>query len=472
MNKYQKLASNTVIFAIGSMGAKLISFFLVRLYTSCMSPEEFSTADLLYQANNVLYPLITFCMADAIIRYGLDKAYDNKQVYTAAMSLTIIGMTLLALFMPVFNSTNAYGGYSFILFVFCYCSGFRQLASSFVRAKGYVKLFALDGILATLTTLIFNLLFLVVFKLGIIGYILATICSDVLSFATLTIIAGLNNYFDFRYLRKTLIKEMMKYSVPLIPSYVLWWITAASDRFFVIAMVSQAENGIYSASSKIPTLLLLVSTLFYQAWQMSAIENKDDSSLSKFFSQVINAYTSLLFIAAAGLILIVKPLTIILVQEDFRSAYHYTPLLIIAMVFQCLCVFVSSVYNVRKKSVNSMLTSLVAAVVNIILNFILIPKYGAYGAAIATAISYFSCFAVRIFDTRCYIPYRFNFVKMAINLIVVTYMAVVAIREPRLTYLQLIALFIVTVIFNFEAITSILRRILSGRGNKKASQDK
>ena len=103
-------------------------------------------------------------------------------------------------------------------------------------------------------------------------------------------------------------------------------------------MVNSAENGIYSAAHKIPTLLLLVTTLFYQAWQMSAIENKDDSDLSGYYKQVYGAYSSLLFIAAAGLIMIAKPFTYILVDNDpeknFVFGYHYTPILIIAMIFQ------------------------------------------------------------------------------------------------------------------------------------------
>ena len=237
-------------------------------------------------------------------------------------------------------------------------------------------------------------------------------------------------------------------------------------------MVGSSDNGIYSAAYKIPTLLMFVTTIFYQAWQMSAIENKDDKTISKFYSQVYGAYSSLLFIGAAGLIMLVKPLTYLIVDNDpeknYIFAYHYTPILVIAMVFQCLCQFLSSIYNVRKKSMNSMLTSLVAAVVNIVLNLLLIPSMGVYGAAIATAASYFACFAVRIFDARSYVPFRVSFFKMFVNLVVVCYMAFVAIKEPKMTYLQLIVLFVVITVFNFEAVISTLKKILSRKNGKNA----
>ena len=235
-------------------------------------------------------------------------------------------------------------------------------------------------------------------------------------------------------------------------------------------MVSSAENGIYSAAHKIPTLLLLVTTLFYQAWQMSAIENKDDRDLSGYYKQVYGAYSSLLFIAAAGLIMIVKPFTYILVDNDpeknFVFGYHYTPILIIAMIFQCLCQFLSSIYNVRKKSVNSMVTSIVAAVVNIVLDILLIPRLGAYGAAIATMTAYFACFMVRVFDTRSYVKFDISWFKMIVNMIVVGYMAIVAITEPKAEYVQLIVLFIAVAVFNFDAVLSTLKNFITVKRKK------
>lgn len=473
MNKYQKLANNTLIFAIGSFGAKFLSFILMRLYTGCMTEEGYGTADLLYQTVNVLYPILTFSMADAVIRFGMEKGYDKRQVYTVAIIASLIGLTAFALFSPVLNLIDMYKDYGFLLYVYCYFSCFRQIASNFVRAKGYVKLFAADGIFSTLVIVICNIIFLVVLDMGVTGYVLSIIISDAVSFALLTVIAGLHKYLDITYFSKKLFKEMLKYSAPLIPTYVLWWITSASDRWFVISLCGEADNGIYSAAYKIPSLLMMFTTLFYQAWQMSAIENRNDSGLSKFYTKIYGAYSSLLMIAAAGVIMLVKPLTFLLVDNDpeknFTFAYHYTPILVVAMVFQCLCQFTSSVYNVKKKSMNSLLTSLIAAVVNVILNFLLIPEYGPYGAAIATAAAYAACFAIRIFDVRNFIPFKVNHFRMIVNVIVIGYMAFTAIKEPKLTYLQLVILFIAVTVFNFESVLSTLRKILARTSPKKAN---
>lgn len=468
MNKYQKLAGNTVIFAIGTFGAKFLSFILTRLYTGCMTTAEYGTGDLIFQTSNMLYPIVTMSMADAVIRFGMEKKYDSRSVYTVAISTTMVGLAALSLLSPIFNLTDIYGGYSFLLYLYCFFSCLRQITSNFVRAKGYVKLFAADGIFTTFIMLVCNIIFLAVLDLGVTGYIMSFIVSDFISFVELSFIAGLHKSLDFKFFSKRLFKEMLKYSAPLIPAYVMWWITSSSDRIFVRILCGEDVNGVYSAANKIPALLMMFTTLFFQAWQMSAIENRDDKGLTKFYSKIYGAYSSAIMIAAAGVIMLVEPLSKLLLsndpEKDFTYAYHYTPILVVAMVFQCLCQFTSSVYNVKKKSMNSLLTSIIAGVVNIILNFLMIPKYGAYGAAIATAISYAACFAVRIFDVRNMIPFKARHIRMIINTVIVCVMAYFAASGEKPNYWWLIGLFVLSALFNFEAVLSTVKKVFNRRG--------
>ncbi len=467
MNKYQKLAGNTLVFAIGSFGMKFLSFILIRLYTAFMTKAEYGTAELLVQTVNMLYPIVTLSMADAVIRFGMDKGYDKRQVYTAAIVSCTVGLGALALFSPVFNLLDIFfKGYGFLLYACCYFSCFRQIASNFVRARGYVKLFAVDGIFSTLVIVICNIIFLVCLDMGVTGYMLSIMISDILSFTGLTVLAGLHKCLDITYFSKSLFKDMLKYSAPLIPTYVMWWITSASDRLFVIPLCGDDANGIYSAAYKIPSLLMMLTTLFYQAWQMSAIENRNDAGLTKFYTKIYGAYSSILIIGAAGIIMLVKPLTWLLVDKEYLSAYLYTPILVIAMVFQCLCQFLSSVYNVKKKSVNSMITSIIAAVSNLFLNFMLIPHFGVYGAAIATAAAYMICFIIRILDTRNYIPFKAYFVRTAVSAAAVFGMAFIAVSEPKLKYLWLVLLFSLVTFLNFGAVMSTVKKILDRRNPK------
>lgn len=473
MNKYKKLMGNTVIFGIGQLLSKLIGFFLVALYTRVMAEAEYSTADLIYNSVNVLYPIVTLSMADAVIRFGMDKSYDPKRVFTCANFAVLGGMAVFMLFTPLVTHVKAIGSYTLLLYICLYFSSFRQISSQFVRASGYVKLFMVDGVLSTFTQLILNLIFLLGFKWGVTGYILSIIISDALSICFLTLMARLERCLDTAFFSKKLFMEMLRFSAPLIPTYLLWWVTSASDRWFVIGMVGDTENGIYSVAYKLPTLLMLVTTMFYQAWQMSSIEERDSRTLNKFYENVFGAYSSLLFIAAAGLIMLVKPLTTILTGTGsdgsrYHEAYLFTPILIVSMVFQCFCQFLSSVYAVKKRSVNSCITACVAATVNIVLNLVLIPKFGVWGAAIATATSYFACFAVRLFDTRKLIFFQVDYTRIIINTFIVIIMCVLVGTQVPLYVLGLIIGFGAVFFYNFKAIIKTLRKILSRRGPQNA----
>ena len=467
---------NTLIFGIGSFGAKFLGFFMTMLYTRCMTEAEYSTADLLYNTVNVLVPLVTFSMADAVIRFGMDKDYDPRRVFTCANVSVLLGMTIFMLFTPLIGKNETIGSYTFLLYIYCYFSCFRQMASQFVRARGYVKLFAADGILTVLVQVISNLILIWGLKLGVTGYVVSFVVSDVSSLLFLTAVAGLHKYVDAFYIDKKVIGEMLKFSAPLIPTYLLWWVTSASDRWFVINMVGDTENGIYSIAYKLPTLLMLVTTMFYQAWQMSSIEERNSRGLGKFYETVFGAYSSLLYIAAAGLIMLCKPLTLILTGtaegSRFQEAYVFTPILIISMIFQCFCQFLSSVYTTKKRSVNSCATAFVAAAVNIILNFLLIPQYGVWGAAIATAASYFACFAVRLFDARKFIFFKVDYFRFLVNTVIIVFMCVITAKQPSVYWVGLILGFTVCLVYNFDAIIKTLRKILSrgSRQNENAAQ--
>jgi O-antigen/teichoic acid export membrane protein len=464
MDKYKKLVSNTVIFAIGSFGAKFLSFFLVRLYTGVMSEAEYGIADLLYQTVNIIYPLVTLAMADAVIRFGVDKGYSNTKVYSAALFVTTAGCIVLALLSPIFNLVPEFYGYTFFLYAACMFSCIRQITSSFVRARGQVKLFALDGILATFTTVVFNVIFLLGFGFGVKGYILSIICSDILSVVFLYAAGGVKSAVNFRGIFPVL-ALMLRYSAPLVPTYILWWITGASDRWFVITMIGEAQNGVYSAAYKIPTLLMMFTTLFFQAWQLSVIENKDDSELPAFYSSIWRAYSALLFVGACGLIWICKPLTDILVDtngKDFGESYKFCAILIVATAFQCACQFLTSVYNVKKKSANACLTALVAAGVNVLLNFLLIPLWGVPGAAIATAAAYFVCFAVRLVDCRRLIPFSPHAGRMTVNFIFAGAAAVICFFDSKIPHAGwiLLSVTVLMMLINIRAVGDTVKKIL------------
>ena len=224
MNKYKKLAFNTMIFAIGTFGSKILGFLLNRLYTSHFPPEDSGVKDLLFTTALFLQPIFTFALQEYLIRFGLDKKYDKGKVFTTSAVMTTVGMIMMAFVIPVLSGISALDfiqGYSLMLTVYIITSSLRMLCQQFVRSLDKVKLFSLDGILATLTLVIFNVLFIAKLHWGVKGFLLATICSDFLSSAFLFTAAGLHKYTGAKYFSGKLAKEMLKFAFPLIPTIVM-----------------------------------------------------------------------------------------------------------------------------------------------------------------------------------------------------------------------------------------------------------
>lgn len=473
MNKYKKLAMNTIVFAIGNFGSKILVILLTRLYSSNINPADSSTKELLEITANFLLPIFTFSMSEAIIRYGLDKKYKKAQVFTTAMCLNIFGLILMFPAMAVLKLIpflNFIDGYTILLLVYVCTSAMRSMCSQFVRAKGYVRLYSFDGILATLTLFIFNIIFISHKHMGVKGFMLSVILSDLSSALFLFWMANLKKYFYIKYYNRKLARSMMRFALPLIPTVVMWVITGFSDRLFIrymhsdVVTLGEDAAGIYGYASKIPNLISMISTIFFQAWNMSAIMENDSKDRSNFYEKIYSAYESILFIASAIMIAGVKIISPLLVSSknfsEYGDVYIYTPVLVIAVLFMCLDQFLSSIYTATKHTKNSFWTSFAASVVNIILNYFLIPVWGIQGASISTFLSYYLCFWARIIDARYYIPFKFNSFRSIVNTAALLIMCRLMVRTPAFYGFWTFILMMLVLFVNYNALMLTAKKLL------------
>lgn len=465
MNKYRQLAFNTIIFAIGSFGSKIFSLLLNNLYTRHINPVGFYTKTLIETTALFMLPVFTFSLTEAVVRYGLDKKYNKKHIFTTSAVLIFAGLMIMIMLMPfmqIIPFLSPVHEYTAMLAVYVCISSVRSLFSQFVRARGMVRLFAFDGIFTTMTLFVFNVLFISRMELGVKGFMLSVILSDACSSVFLFISAGLRRYLDIRCFRKKLGKSMLKFSLPLIPTTVMWTFTGFSDQIFIGNMCSEKSAGIYSAATKIPNLLSMVSTIFFQAWNISAITENDSAERNEFYEKVYSAYESILFIGSAGLILLIKPISAILINyqtfPEYSKAYIYAPVLITAAVFTCLDQFLSGIYSATKHTINSLVTVTIACTANIILNMYLIRIWGIQGASIATFLSYFICFWIRIADARRYVPFRFSIPKNILNTVMILAMCLLTVKHSG--FIPVLVLTLIIVLLNIKALLTTVRMLL------------
>ena len=468
MDKYKRLAFNTVIFTIGSFGSKIISLLLNNLYTEHISPSQLYTKSLLEMLALFLIPVFTLSLREAVIRYGLDNNYDKTEIFTTSSVLTLLGLLPMIVivplihFIPLFSSLE---GFAVLLIVYIFTSSVRAQCSQFVRARELVRLFSFDGILTTLLLLVFNIIFISHMGMGVRGFMLSTILSDLSSSVFLFFAAGLRRYLKAGAFSLELGKVMLRFCIPLIPTTVMWTFTGFSDQLFIGGIKGDDDAGIYSAATKIPNLVSMLSTIFFQSWNMSAITENDSSDRNIFYEKVYGAYEAVLFIGGAGLILLVKPLSAVLINysvyPEYKTAYLYTPLLITAAVFTCLDLFLASIYTATDHTKNAFITILVVCLSNIVLNSVMIPLFGIQGAALATFISYFLCYIIRIIDARRFVPFKCRIAVNIIGTALLLVMSLLVVLKPKGYILtELLLTGVVTIVF-IRPLMPLIQRVSS-----------
>lgn len=409
MNRYKQLIKNMGLLTIGNFASKLLSFLLVPLYTNVLSTQEYGTFDLVVTTISLLLPILSGNIIEAVLRFPLDKQKDHEyvsNVYTVGLRYTIIGCGILTILLGVnytfniFPAISQYGQYMLLVYI---VQALNQLLISFARATDHVKEVSIAGVITSAVMIGLNLLFLLYFKWGLVGYFWAIIISNAVADLYYLIKLKTIQYVKLKLSDSRITREMLIYSFPMVFNTVGWWINNASDRYIVTWLCGVSANGIYSVAYKIPSILNVFHSIFMQAWILSAVQEYKSDGNTAFFRTIYNSYGGLMTILCSILIVFTKPIASVLFQKDFYQAWQYTPWLLIAVIFGTLSGVLGGVFSAEKDSKMFAVSTCIGAALNVILNIILIKPMGPLGAAIATAVSSYVVWFFRIRHTKKYI---------------------------------------------------------------------
>jgi len=468
-SKYKKLLKNSSILGIGEVLSKLLVFLLLPLYSSVLTTGEYGIASLVADFSNLLFPVVTLGVSSAVFRFSYGKRKDRPAVFTAGLTMLFLGMAFFVLISPLLKLLPRLSDYILLLGMYVFMFALNTICGSFLRGMDAVKPFAIKGIICTASNLLFNILFLLVFRLGITGYLLANICGDFVAVLYMVIFGDLLDYIEPRKMTKKIIKEMILFSVPLIPTTICWWIVNMSDRFMITYMVSESANGVYAAAYKIPNIMITVTGIFINVWQMSLVyEENSKKKWGSFFTQIFDGFKSVMFVVGTLIVLLCKVAAKILLQNEFYDAWQYMPYLTVACIFEGITSFVAVIYIVKKKSVNSLICAVSGAAVNLILNLILINTKGAMGAAIATMLSYMAVYFVTTYRSRLLVGYREKLLFTAINTALLLTQGIITVSQVQYGIIFSAAIAVVIFVINGKQVYTTVIDILKKR--KKAPE--
>ena len=467
--RFGKLFSDTVILAIGTFGSKLLVFLLMPLYTALLSPSQYGTAELITGTANLIMPFACVGITNGIFRFAAEKGTDREGVFSSGMVLLGAGLCGTVLLGAVALCIGAAWRTEILLVVlYVLAADLQAVCAQYVRAVDRTRLFAVQGILNTLVTVGFNILFLMAFDLGVTGYVLSTVVGNLLTTAFLVVSAKLWRVFRLSHVSRTAMRELFRFSLPMVPTTICWLITDLSDRYLVSWFCGEAVNGVYSAAYKIPTIVNLVSGIFMQAWQFSAVvQSADGEECSRFYSQVFRGFLSVIFIGSGGLILLSPWLCRLLLNSAYHEAWRYMPTLLCSAALESVVSFLASVYMVRKKSMHSFLTAVAGTGLNLLLNFLFIPRTGTFGgalgAAIATLIGYAAVWVLRMADVPRLLRFRLYLPRQLCSLALLLAAAAVMTAGAGWSVYATIGLFLVLAGINFPALAAGARALLGHR---------
>ena len=454
--EYNELKKNTIIIAIANLGSKFIAFFLAPMYSYYLNTSQYGTMDLINSTITLIAPFIVLDIYDATFRYASDNKYDSKKVLSTSIAVCIPSLFVCIFLFSFGNVVQFLPDYFGIVSLSLLLTAINSVLSQFLRGTGKMVRFGMAGIVSSIFMLVANYFLLVQFRLGLWGWLYSLLICKIAETVYLLWASKTLSIFSIQFISKEYFWEFMHYCLPLLPTASMWWIMNLSDRYMLAIFVGTASTGLYAVANKLPSMLSIFENIFYQAWQTTAINTLDNKDRDSVYSSVLNNYFSIMLIGLMGILIIGKPMIVFLFEESYFDAYKYIPLLVIAVVIHALSGNIGSLYSVFKNTKGCLYSSIVGALINIILNIVFIPVFGILGACLTTIIGYLATLLYRLVDIRKYVDIKLDVKKNTVLIVMVVCCLCLYFVDGYLSYgVRILA----TILMIFQYRTPVLKAL-------------
>lgn len=393
-SRASRLGKNTMLVFFGNIGAKVIGLVMLPFYTHWLTVEDYGLTDVITIYVTFLIGIITCCIGESLFVFPKGASNDEqKKYFTSGFFFLICTSTFTAfiflLLSIIFDCKaihNSFADNIWLIYFMLISQVVQQTTQQCTRSLDKMKVYSVTGIVCTLFTALLG--FVLVPKQGVNGYVLSIILANIIAGLYSFIFSGIYNFIDINFIKKNHIDKMLRYSIPLIPNGIMWWLVNALNRPLMEFNIGLHDMGIYAVANKIPGILSMVFTIFATSWQISVLEEYGKEGYGNFYNRVFKLTFGVLLIAFIGLTMFSKIIMNIFVDADFYDAWKYAPLLTLGVLFSNVSGFAGSIFSATRESKYYFYSSVWGAVVAIGLNIILIPMIGVLGACISVIVSF------------------------------------------------------------------------------------
>lgn len=389
MNQKKQLMKNTIIIAIGKLSTQIISYLLLPLYTSQLAPSEYGNYDFICTLSIFLCPIITLLMEESMFRYLIDadSKVQRKKIITQTIIYTFFGTVLFTIIAALIMGfgTDYTPMYITAIITFVISNILIGLSNALSRGLGKIKLYSVSNFILGISTIILNIVFILSLNAGAEGLLWANTIANAFTAIVILGILKLPKYIG--KIDKPLMKDMIKYSIPLVPNSISWSIINMSDRIILTQMVSSAANGIYAMANKFPNIINVLYGYFYTAWKESAAKIVKEDNKNQYYNSIYHDAKRFLYAVTICLIAVMPFAFPIFINEAYNEAYVYIPIVMIATYYSNLSSFYGGIFSAYKDTKIMGTTTIVAAVINLVIDLLLVNTLKIYAACFSTLIA-------------------------------------------------------------------------------------
>ncbi len=421
VNRNKELAINTVILGFGQLIPKMITLLILPILTTYLTKDENGTYDLILSFANLMIPLLTLQIQQAVFRYllaALEGKNKSEYVTTAlsyVLASSVIVLPIIFVTLYLFRVVTPFVAL-LICFLF-FAEAMYNLLGQIVRGLGFNLKYSISVIVFASANLVALLVLVVFLGYGFYGVLISLTLGYLSADAYMMFASGMVRYISLQALSKEKLKQLLAFSAPIVPSSIALWIVNLSDRLIIIRYLGLAANGVYAIANKIPTLYNTAYSVFNLAWTETASRVSDDGNPAEYYSVLFQKLFRFLIGAMLIMIAITPMVFHVLVKGDYDAAMYQVPILYFGAFFNSFVNFYSGIYIALKRTKQVGISSGLGAILNVIINLSMVNRFGLFAASISTAVSFAVIVLYRAYDLNKVIRIRYYFGDIALGMV-------------------------------------------------------
>lgn len=407
-NRAMQMLRNLGIYAVGSIGSRLMTFLLVPIYSFFIAPSEFGYYDICFVVAMFAVPIISMQLRDGAFRYLLDATTDEER--TRVVTFTMVAM------LRNICACLVLGVAAHLLFdircmwytlVFACVFALFEVVQQMLRGLGHNKLFAGCGILSSFLIFAISVPLVVWTDMGIEGVFVGNIAARIIAMLFAEWRVGVFSKFmrsNVDY--KAVGRDVIRFSNPLLVVNMILIIISSGNRFFIEHYLGLHDNGLYAVAVKFASILEAIAFIFIQAWQETAIRQYGDADHDAFYSKILNAYLWVLVALVVSISYVTRLLNNYFIGVEYQDSICLILPQCLASAILNLVFFYDMGYQCSKNTSRQLPCLITALLVSLTSNYYFTIWWGLYGILASINVTYLFMLVYKMIDTRRYMKLR------------------------------------------------------------------